>query len=176
VNTPDSLDFSPRSVPESWVEAAADAPSYGDPRRRRNQSTRHTLPVSTSLDLFTACLAAGAASIVSGYAWYELHLGGFTTPWITVAIGLIIATAIRLGGGSEDIQTRGILGLLIYLLTTTIVISLITRATYVDLYGTNPGLEGFEQELFNGRLTDPLAIAAWVLGGALAAVTARVLR
>ena len=88
MSTPESLDFSPDSVPESWVEAAAEAPSYGDPRRRLNKVERHTLPVATSLDLFTACLAAGATAIVSGYAWYELYLGGFTNPWTASGLGL----------------------------------------------------------------------------------------
>ncbi len=176
MSTPESLDFATQPVPDSWVEAASDAPSVDERQRRPKKAGRSTPPVATSLDLFTACLAAGATSIVSGYAWYELQLSGFTSPWVAVGLGLIIAIAVRLGGGPEDVQTRGVLALLIYLITSSVVIFLIARTNYLDLYGSRPGLTDFEQELLHSRLTEPLAIVAWLAGATTASWAAKILR
>ncbi|MCP5031565.1 MAG: hypothetical protein GY939_07145 [Actinomycetia bacterium] len=176
MSTPESLDFTNQPVPDSWVEAASEAPLPDDRRKRSNKAERGAPPVATSFDLFTACLAAGAASIVSGYAWYELQLSGFTSPWAAVGLGLVIALSVRLGGGPEDVQTRGVLALLIYLITSSVVIYLIARTNYLDLYGSRPDLTDFEQELLHSRLTEPLAIVAWLAGATTAAWSAKLLR
>ncbi len=175
MSTPESLDFANQSVPDSWVEAASDAPASDD-RRRPQKGGRGTPPVATSLDMFTACLAAGATAIVSGYAWYELQLSGFTSPWVAVGLGLIIAISIRLGGGPEDVQSRGVLALLIYLITSSVVIFLIARTNYFELYGSHPRLAEFEQELLHSRLTDPVTVLAWLSGAITSAWSAKLLR
>lgn len=78
-----------------------------------------------------------------------------------------MAVGVRVGGG-QDAQTRGILALLFYVLTASVAILLITRASYQDLYGSTPNLRQLEQELVFNWFTTRTALAAW-LGGAFVA-------
>ena len=169
------FDFSPRTVPQSWTDAADEAPG-GDGMPLKKTPQVKTPPIRTSLDMFSACVSTVAVSIVTGFAWYVLQLSGVTTPWIAVALGAAIALALRLGGGRPDSQTRAIMALLFYLATASVVIFLVARHNYAELYGSEPGLLDFEQELLHSRLTEPLAIVAWFTGGFASVWISRLLR
>ena len=175
MNSPDSLDFASQPVPDEWLEAEAEAPQL-DSQRRRPREMRRTPPVATSLDMFAAIVAGAATSIVFGYGWYELQMSGFTTPWVAVVLGAVIALAIRLGGGREDVQARSMVALLTYIATASVVVFIIARSNYISLYGARPGLTNFEDELLHSRLTEPETILAWLLGAAAAVFTSRLFR
>lgn len=168
MTSPGHTDFSTEAIPDSWSEAAGQAP--GGDGNALAKMTRLTTPLARgSVDLFTACLGTAAVSIVAGYGWYQLQESGVVTPWIAVALGGVIALSVRLGGGRDDPQTRGMLSLLFYVATASTVIYLVARGNYINLYGTTPNLKEIENELLHSRLTDPVAVVAW-FGGATASV------
>ena len=171
----EEFDLSTTTIPESWSEAAKDAP-VGDGSPLRKVPLVQNPPIRNSVDMFSACVATTAVAIVSGSSWYLLGTNGVTTPWIAVALGVVIAISVRLGGGSPDVHSRAMLSLLFYLATASVVIFLIARVNYADLYGSSPDLADFEQELLHSRLTDPIAILAWFVGGLSSVWTSRLLR
>ena len=117
--------------------------------------------------MFTSCFTAAATSVVGGVAWYALHRNGVTTPWLALALGLMLAIAVR-SGGPDDAQTRGVLALLFYLVTASVTIFLIIRFTFQEIYGSTPDLRQLETALLYDWLTRPSAVVAW-LGGAFVA-------
>jgi hypothetical protein len=175
VSTSEDYDYASQPIPTSWTEAAAEAPESGH-QRRRKKSEQAPIPEVTSLDMFTACLAAVAAAIFSGFMWYEAQMRGATSPWFVVLLGIAIAVAVRVGGGREDPNARAVLSLMVYLATSSLIIFLVARVTYLELYGSRPGLTDFEQELLHSKLTGLSAIAAWITGGVAATIVSRVLR
>lgn len=178
MGTPSQLDVTNQPVPAAWLDAAAEAPQPEGHRRRRGDRGGHqaALPETTTLDMFTAVLAAGAVAITGGYAWFELQMRGFANPWIAVAFGVAVAVAVRLGGGRTDVHARSALSLMVYLAASSVIIYLVARTTYLDLYGERPGLTDFEQELLNSRLTEPVAVLAWLAGALAATLTSRLTR
>ena len=88
----------------------------------------------------------------------------------------MIAIAVRLGGGREDVHARSMLSLLYYVATASVVVFIIARTNYLELYGSRPGLTDFEQELLHSRLTDPIAILAWLCGAAASVLVSRLFR
>lgn len=175
MTSPHGTDFSTNTIPQSWVDAATEAPG-GDGQPIAKTPQIKTPPIQISLDLFTACISATAVSITGGVAWYFLQTNGVTTPWLAVALGVILALTVRLSGGRPDVQTRGMLALLFYLVTAAAVIYLVARVNYINLYGSSPGLLDIEEELLYSRLTDPLAIVAWFAGAAASVWVSKGLR
>ena len=167
MSSQEHFDFSTKTIPDSWAEAAAEAPAGDGQGPSPTSGSPAIAPPRTSLDVFTACMAVAATSILGGVAWYILQQNGVTTPWLAVALGAMMAVAVRVGGG-EDAQTRGVLALFFYVLTASVTIFFITRASYQDLYGSTPNLRQLEQELVFNWFTTRTALAAW-LGGAFMA-------
>jgi hypothetical protein len=176
VNTEQDLDFSVDSIPESWHEAAVEAPK-AERRPLRAAGPVELLPTGISADLATASLAGLAMSIVAGYAWYELATAaGLTSPWVAVGLGVVVAVAVRLGGGAHDPQSRAVLSLLLYLATWSIVMFGISRYLFADLYGSSPSLVEYEQAFLHSRLAEPPAIVAWVAGAVASVKVSYLLR
>ena len=96
METKSPFDFSIRSAPETWREAAVDAPE-GDPDPIRRKRVVGELPIRYEIDAVTASIAAFAISIVTGAGWYLLEVqNGAASPWIALALGAVIAIAVRL--------------------------------------------------------------------------------
>jgi hypothetical protein len=162
------LDFSTRTAPDSWYEAAALAPKTEE-RAFRQASLMPVLPQSERADLLLACLTAVAMSVVCGYAWYRVDTtGSLRSPWLAVGLGIMIALSVRLGGGPADPDVRAALACGFYVVTVVAVLFLASRHTYLELYGANRELASFEQELIRTR-ADPLSVVAWISGGVAAA-------
>jgi len=105
-----------------------------------------------------------AMSVVAGYAWYQMDASGtLRTPWLAVALGVLIAVAVRLGGGKGDRGSRAIVAGTFYAVTLVVVTCLAARHNWAVLYGDN-GLVSFEED-FMRRITDPITLAAWAIGG-----------
>jgi hypothetical protein len=168
VGTEHDLDFSASTAPDSWYEAAAQAPQ-GAERPVTSSSFLPTLPSSRGVDLAMACLTTLAMSVACGYAWYQIDTTQMVrSPWLAVALGVMIAVAVRLGGGRRDRETRAALAGLFYVVTLLSVAFLATRHSYVDLYGSSPSLVSFEEELFRSRFSDPWTVVAWFAGAVTA--------
>jgi hypothetical protein len=165
VSSEQDLDFSVGNIPDTWHQAALDAPKAGPNRSPTSSGGLKLLPSGRSADLGTACLAGLATSIIYGYAWYQLATNeALTSPWVAAGLGVAVALAVRLGGGSEDPQARGVVSLLLYLGTWSVVMFGISHFLFADLYDTTPTLVEYEQQLLHSRLTNPPAIVAWLVG------------
>lgn len=167
------IDYSRQQVPQSWTEAASEAPGAGLSYQSAGAGKGHRVRAipGPRADIFTAFFATAAVSMAGGVAWFQAFIRGATYPWVALVMGLAIALALRLSIGPRDGQTRAMMGLLFYLVTASLVVFLITSHTYADLYGTRPSWGQFEDELLRSRLTNPLFLLAWA-GGGLVTITA----
>lgn len=170
------IDYSRQAIPQSWIDAAEEAPGAGEEFVALVDGPKVRVLPTPSIDMFTAVFATSAMCMAAGYLWILLHDRGFTTPWSAVALGLLIALTLRLSAGRHDRQTRSVMGLVFYLLTASVVIFLLASQNYESLYGHSPSWNQFEGELFHSHLTDPWALVAWVAGAFVATVSARILR
>lgn len=164
MGTDHDLDFSTSTAPESWFEAAAQAPKGDEQRPFVQPSVLPVLPVNNRIDLLMTALTSVAMSVVAGYAWYQMDSSGtLRTPWLAVALGVLIALAVRLGGGKGDRGSRAIVAGTFYSVTLVAVTCLAARHNWAVLYGDN-GLVSFEEDLMR-RIADPVTLVAWAIGG-----------
>jgi hypothetical protein len=176
VSTDQNLDFSDSAIPDSWQDAANQAPGGGPVGARRRRPTR-PVPTRSSVDLFSAAMAGTVTSGLLGLGWYTLEsTGTVMNPLLALAVGTALAVMVRLGGGPDDPGTRGIVALLFYLATSCTVIILVAREVFAAAYGSNPGLAEFEQSLRNSRFAEPVWVVCWVAGAVSAVHLSRVLR
>ncbi len=173
-STPDR-DFTQIAVPQSWLDAADESPSpeglayHGQP----DPVSRPVLTVD-GLELFTGLFATLGTAMVVGYAWFLLHTQDVvTSPWIAVAVGVILALAFRLSAGKAERPTRIVVSVASYVATALVVVLLITSHNYRELYGSRPSLAELEQELLYSRLIGLRSWAAWGVGAVAAALTSR---
>lgn len=164
MGTDHDLDFSTSTAPESWFEAAAQAPKGDEQRPFVQPGVLPVLPVNNRIDLLMTALTSVAMSVVAGYAWYQMDASGtLRTPWLAVALGVLIALAVRLGGGKGDRGSRAIVAGTFYTVTLVAVTCLAARHNWTVLYGDN-GLVSFEEDLMR-RIADPITLVAWAIGG-----------
>ncbi len=164
MGTDHDLDFSTSTAPESWYEAAAQAPKGDEPRPFAQPGVLPVLPSNHRIDLLMTALTSVAMSVVAGYAWYQMDASGtLRTPWLAVGLGVLIAVAVRLGGGKGDRGSRAIVAGIFYTVTLVVVTCLAARHNWTVLYGDN-GLVSYEEDLMR-RIADPITLAAWALGG-----------
>lgn len=163
MGTDHDLDFSASTAPESWFEAAAQAPK-GEERPFAQPGMLPVLPSNNRIDLLMTGLTSVAMSVVAGYAWYTMDASGtLRTPWLAVALGVLLALAVRLGGGKGDRGSRAIVAGTFYAVTLMAVTCLAARHNWTVLYG-DTGLVSFEEDLMR-RIGDPVTLVAWALGG-----------
>lgn len=172
-----SFDMSMGTVPENWVEAQHESPTAeGDSGAFTNKSARfNTIPTGHQ-STFIENVAALGASFVTGSLWYICEvLNLYRGPWIAVALGAVIALAVRFAGNSGP-SYRAVLTVASYLLTLLLVLILITHRELTDIYGGVSEFQSYEQTLVRTRLQDPTHLVAYGLGGFLAAQIAYVHR
>ncbi len=164
MSTKTRLDFDLKTAPDSWHIAAEEGPE-GDPTPLRRKRYIGTLPVATQIDFITSFLAALALSTVFGTLWYLIETkNGSRSPWMAVGLGVVIAIAVRLGGGRDHPDTRAVISVVFYLSTLLVVAYLVERHYNIALWGRHSSLAGSEQALVKYRLTEPVTLAAWCLG------------
>jgi hypothetical protein len=164
MTTRTELNFSLRNVPDTWNEAAAEAPE-GDNAPLRRKRIVGQLPQRYEVDVLTATIAGLSLAVISGVTWYLLETrGAMTSPWIAVAMGVVIAMAVRLGAGRNHPEVRATISVILYLSGVFIVAYLIERHQFVRLYGGEASIAGGERGLVRDRLTQPLTLLAWSLG------------
>ncbi len=174
--TKSSLDFGLRTAPDSWHAAAEEAPE-GDHTPLRHKRYVGSVPVSTQVDLITSFLAALAMSSIFGTFWYLLETNdGSRDPWYAIGLGVLIAVAVRLGGGRDHADSRAVVSVLFYLSTIFVVAYLVERHYNVELWGAGSSLAGSEKNLVRYRLTEPETLGAWCLGLAASVQVSYLLR
>ncbi len=161
-----SLDFSMGSVPDSWHDAAVDGPEMDySPLNSAKKKRLRVAPSLEQVDMVTASIAAIAMSFVGGVLWFALETRGHVdSPWLAVALGALVAAAIRLGGGRANPEMRATLAVVFYLVTLLVSIYFVERFDYILTYGSAPGLNATENAFVRDRFTDPETVLAWVAG------------
>lgn len=164
METTTSFDFSVRTAPNEWSDAAADAPE-GDEKPLYRKRVVGDLPHRYEFDAVTSSISALAISIAVGVSWYVLEINeALQTPWIAVLLGLLIAVAVRLGAGPHVPEARATLSVIFYIGTLLVVAYMIERYQFVAIYGSEASIAGGERGLVRDRLTQPSTVAAWAIG------------
>ena len=159
-----AFDFDIRSAPETWKEAAVDAPE-GDANPLRRRRVVGDLPIRYEIDTVTASLSAMIVSIVAGTAWYMVEVeNALNSPWVSVVLGALIAVAVRLGAGPHLPEIRATLAVIFYIVTVLAVAYMVERTQFIAIYGNEAAIAGGERGLVRDRLTEPQTVAAWTLG------------
>ncbi len=164
MKTETSYDFSMNSVPDSWHEAADEAPAP-DPKPLYKKKSLAVMPIGDKVDLTTAFIASVVMSVLTGVTWYLFETRRVTdSPWLALAVGVFIALAVRLGGTAAEPDIRATVSAVFYLATVLTTVYMIERHDFRLLYTVSPGLKESESALVRDRLTEPTVIFAWVLG------------
>lgn len=159
-----TFDFSIDHVPEDWKEAQRIAPA---PDRKPLQM-RHKMAVgltSNRVDLLSAGISGLALSVAGGVAWYFIETGGHSSsPILSLALGFIIAAAVRLGGGPGDADVRATVAFVFYTMAVLVTAYMIERHDFQVTYGYTPDLSETEYWLVRDRLKEPLVLLGWAGG------------
>ncbi len=164
-----TFDMSMDTVPGRWHDAQLDSPFDHTADGFTNRSNRfNTIPTGQQSS-FIGNVAAIGSSFVTGSVWYLCEvLDVYRGPWAAVAMGVVIAIAVRLAGGSLGPSYRAALTVASYLLTLLLMLILITHRELTDIYGGIDGFQVYEQTLVRTRLQDPGHLIAYGFGGFIA--------
>jgi hypothetical protein len=162
------LDFSVRSIPDSWAAAAEDAPKPPDDVRV-GQSGFHRLPTGTRPDLVTGTLTGIAMTVIAGTAWYLNGVNGVFTGTaadfvMSILLGVLIAIAVRLGAGPSGPELRVGVGAALFVTTILSVAFAVTREEFTALNRRSPSFGEVEDLVTAYYLSRFTIIAAWILG------------
>ncbi|MGH1501943.1 MAG: hypothetical protein ACRBI6_00170 [Acidimicrobiales bacterium] len=164
MNTETTYDFSMGSVPDSWHDAADEAPEH-DLSPLRKKRSMLVMPAGEKLDMTTAFIAGGTLAFLSGLAWYLFETRYITgTPLLAVVSAIVIALAVRLGGTAAEREVRATIASVFYMVTVLLTVYMIERTEFRAAYGVSPDLVQSEQAFVRDRLTEPDTVLAWVAG------------
>ena len=174
MSTYQPYDFSSQSVPESWTEAAGEAPQT-DPFAGGIAPGDGPMRVvrGGGMDLSAAIPGTMAALFVIGTMWVLLHGAGVDTPWYAIALGVTAALTVRATAGPRNPGFRGLLAGVMYLVALSVITAITVSMTYADLYGAWPSLAQFEDHLIYVEVRQADSVAAWAVGGILALASSR---
>ncbi len=159
-----TFDFSIRSVPDEWKDAAEQAPEL-DAGIMRAKRTVRVRPSTERVDIMTSVIAALAISGVTGVAWYLFETRGVSdSPLLAILLGLVISIAVRLGGGPGDPDIRATISFIFYLTTVLAVAYMVERYDYQVTYRATPNLDQTEYWIVRDRLKEPTVILGWAAG------------
>lgn len=168
--------FTNQPIPQSWTDAAMEAPQAASPFQAHHQQAHKMRVVpGKGIDLFAASFAALAASMVTGFSWFVLSGWGLNTPWLGVGVGFGIALVLRLAGGQGDVPLRIALSLMFYMVTAVVIMLLITIRDYQALYSVTPNLAQLEDEVLHGTLATIWTWMALASGGVVSFLTSKFL-
>lgn len=157
-------------VPTDWRAAEQLAPASGRPMPTSlRQAKRATIPIRRE-GTFVANAVGAATGFVAASAWYLLDsLGIYQGPWTPVLAALVIGASIRSFSRANPTH-RAVVSTLAYLLVLLSVLILLTHRDLVTVYGAIDDYRIYERSIVRSRLQDPLHLAAYGIGGILAAV------
>lgn len=157
-------EFSVKKVPESWREAEDEAPTGDDTPLKRKRFVA-SIPDQNNFDFLSAFVAALAMGGIGSTVWYFLETrDGFSSPWLAPVLGILIAIAVRLGGGKGQPDARAALASVAYSLSLILVMYLVERYYLRQVWGDNEIVGGIERSLVRRRLSDPSTLLAWAVG------------
>ncbi|MEM8922911.1 MAG: hypothetical protein AAGD35_05370 [Actinomycetota bacterium] len=176
MGSPQQTNFSNQPIPQSWTDAAMEAPQAASPfQAHHHHPHRMRVVPGKGIDLFAASFSALATSMVTGFSWFVLSGWGLNTPWLALGVGLGIALVLRMAGGKGDVTLRIALSLMFYILTAGVIMLLITIRDYQALYSVTPSLAQLEDELIHGTLATIWTWMALASGGVVAFITSKFL-
>jgi hypothetical protein len=161
-------DMSTRTAPKEWLEAESQSPQDGSFSNVRVSRRFRLLPSGTRADSFTIAFGSLLGAILAGGMWY---LGAatdmFEWPWISVAVGVMLATVLRITAGRLPGSLRAGIALSVYVVVALVVAFLWARIEVTDIYGDMATAADYEHNL-RARFTDPIRLLAYGAGAAAA--------
>ncbi len=163
-----NLDFSVRNVPDSWNEAAKDAPEPGEGRVDNRRAGRR-LPTGSRPDLTTGTLSGIAMAVITGAAWYLNDINGVFTSGLAdfVAASLmaaLIAIAVRIGAGPAGPEMRVGIGAALYIVAILGVAFAVSREQFVAVNRRTPSFGELETLVSSLYLNSFVTVASWIVG------------
>lgn len=159
-----NLDFSTRSAPTEWYDAATEAPE-GSPGPLKSRNKLQVMPNAARPDILVGFLTGLAMTLVCGTAWVMLSAeNAGATPWLAVPMGLLISVAVRLGAGPAGADQRATLNAVFYLIALFVIAYWIERDQFVSLYRFSPSTGEVEDALVRDHLSQWFVMAAWAVG------------
>lgn len=163
METKSPYNFDLGSAPDTWWNAAEDAPEGGEGPIKAKRYVK-VMPRKADLDLMTALLAGLAMVGICGTTWYLLETNDrVTSPWMIPILGVFIALSVRLGGGAGSPDIRALVSGVLYVGTLVGVAYFIERFHLSAVVGGGTR-SGIERAVVERRLRDPLTMFCWALG------------
>ena len=162
------LDFSVREMPQAWIDASAEAPQPDEaPKAKKARKLKNRSHIE--MDYFGAVLGAIATSVVTGATWYYLDTDAvWSSPWAPIGLGIVMGLGVRLGGGKPEPSQRASIAVSCYLITITVVLYAIHRASVLS-YLPDAGWSEIERSIVRGYLRDGQNALGLMIGGIAAA-------
>lgn len=162
------LDFSIQEMPQTWIEASAEAPK-GDNKPLKKKTRNLGTLGKAKMDSFGAAVGSAGPAIVAGAAWFYMDgAGALDSPWTPTMYGAIIGLGVRLGGGRPEASQRASIAVSVYVLAASIVLFLVHRAnvaSYLPVYDWGD----IERSVVRGYLSNGKNALGLLLGGVAAA-------
>ncbi len=163
--TPIETNYSMRSAPESWMEAAEAADIAHDPTPLGRKRVMAEVPVREQPDMVSGTIFGIIASLVGGWIWYHYEVETTTQfAWFAPVLGTGIAVAVRAASGNRHNDVRATLSAVLYLCTVLAVAYMVERTQFIRTYGNSAEFFNSNTALLRHRITEPTTISFWLLG------------
>ncbi|MEZ5377598.1 MAG: hypothetical protein R2733_13915 [Acidimicrobiales bacterium] len=157
--------YSMRTAPESWMEAAEASEIVHDPTPLGRKRVMAEVPSREQPDMVSATIFGGIVALAGGWLWYRYEVDTLTQlAWLAPLIGAAIAVAVRIAGGARHSDVRATLASVLYLLMVLSVAYMVERTQFAATYGTSSEYFNSDTALLRHRISEPQTISFWLLG------------
>ncbi len=157
--------YSMRSAPESWKEAAEASNLTPDPTPLGRKRVMAEVPTRDESDMLSGAIFGMIVALAGGWVWYRYEVDTVTQfAWLAPVLGAAIAVAVRVGSGARDSDVRASLSAVLYMIMVLSVAYVIERTQFIRAYGSSTELFNSSTALLRHRITEPTTISFWLLG------------
>lgn len=161
-------DISMRGAPEEWLEAERQSPQDGSFSTRETRHRFRLLPSGPRADSFSVAFGALLSAVLAGGLWYVGEtIEALNGPWISVAVGIMLAVLLRVTSGRLPGSLRAGIALSVYVVVAILVAFVLARIEVTDIYGEMATAANYEHNL-KARFTDPILLLSYGVGAAAA--------
>ncbi|MEZ5225418.1 MAG: hypothetical protein R2710_01760 [Acidimicrobiales bacterium] len=156
--------YSMRTAPESWMEAAEASEIVHDPTPLGRKRVMAEVPSREQPDMVSATIFGGIVALAGGWLWYRYEVDTLTQlAWLAPLIGAAIAVAVR-SPVVLATATFATLASVLYLLMVLSVAYMVERTQFAATYGTSSEYFNSDTALLRHRISEPQTISFWLLG------------
>lgn len=157
--------YSMRTAPESWMEAAEASEIIPDPTPLGRKRVMAEVPSREQPDMVSGTIFGGIVALVGGWLWYRYEVETLTQlAWLAPLLGVAIAFAVRVASGPNHSDVRATLSAVLYLLMVLSVAYMIERTQFAQAWGSSTQFFNSNTALLRNRISEPATISFWLLG------------